>query len=63
MLPTDIDETPQRNELPRTLAQRLAIEKAQPRARSPWRARLEGAFVLAADTVVAVGRRILPQRS
>ena len=29
MLPADVDETPKKNELPRTLAQRLAIEKAQ----------------------------------
>ena len=49
----DIDETPRKNELPRPYAGRLAVEKAQ--------AVDAGAddLVLAADTVVAVGRRIL----
>jgi len=62
MLPADVDETPRKNELPRTLAQRLAIEKAQAaRKIAVAREELEGAFVLAADTVVAVGRRILPK--
>lgn len=51
---TDIDETPLKGELPRRLASRLAQEKAQAAA-DP------GAFVLAADTVVAVGRRVLPK--
>jgi septum formation protein len=50
--PTDIDETPRKAELPRLLAQRLSAEKAQA-VDAP------GAFVLAADTVVGVGRRIL----
>ena len=54
MLSTDIDETPRRDELPRALAQRLARAKAEAAATG-------GAFVLAADTVVAVGRRILPK--
>lgn len=54
--PADIDETPLRDETPRRHALRLAIEKARAVAsRSP------GAIVLAADTVVAVGRRILPK--
>jgi len=60
--PAEIDETPERGELPRTLAVRLAREKAlraQERARS--REELKGAFILAADTVVAVGRRIMPK--
>jgi septum formation protein len=50
----DIDETPLRAELPRLCAQRLARAKA---------AAVEGPgqFVLAADTVVAVGRRMLPK--
>ncbi len=62
MLPADVDETPKKNELPRTLAQRLAIDKAQAaRKIAAAREELEGAFVLAADTVVAVGRRILPK--
>lgn len=52
----DIDETPLKGELPRAHAQRLAREKAKVVAE------LEpGAFVLAADTVVACGRRILPK--
>jgi septum formation protein len=54
--PADIDETPRRNELPPALALRLAEEKARAVA-----ARNAGAFVLAADTVVACGRRILPK--
>ncbi|KQY32737.1 septum formation inhibitor Maf [Caulobacter sp. Root1455] len=54
--PADIDETPLRDETPRRHALRLAVEKARAVAsRSP------GAIVLAADTVVAVGRRILPK--
>ncbi len=52
----DVDETPRRGELPRPLAARLARAKAEAVARTH-----EGAFVLAADTVVAVGRRILPK--
>ena len=51
---TDIDETPLKGELPRRLAVRLAQEKANAAA-DP------AAFVLAADTVVAVGRRVLPK--
>ncbi len=62
LLPADVDETPLHHELPRSLAQRLAREKAQAGAalaqKDPQTA---GAFVLAADTVVAVGRRILPK--
>ncbi|PVM79476.1 Maf family nucleotide pyrophosphatase [Caulobacter radicis] len=54
--PADIDESPLRDEAPRRHALRLAQEKARAvAARSP------GDFVLAADTVVAVGRRILPK--
>lgn len=52
--PADIDETPERDETPSRLAVRLARSKAGVvAARSP------GAVVLAADTVVAVGRRLL----
>jgi len=50
----DIDETPGKAELPRDYAQRMAREKAAAAADA-------GAFVLAGDTVVAVGRRILPK--
>jgi len=50
----DINETARKAELPRDYAQRMAREKAAAIAD-------EGAFVLAGDTVVAVGRRILPK--
>lgn len=62
LLPADIDETPERGELPRKLAMRLAETKALAAHR---KAELAGfaanAVVLAADTVVSVGRRILPK--
>jgi septum formation protein len=54
--PADIDETPRRGELPPGHAMRLAQEKAQVVV-----PRHPGAYVLAADTVVACGRRILPK--
>lgn len=55
VLPADIDETPLKAELPRKLAARLSAGKAQAAAAlAP-----PGALVLAADTVVGVGRRIL----
>jgi septum formation protein len=54
--PADIDETSQDRELPRALANRLARAKALAVA-----ARQGGAYVLAADTVVACGRRALPK--
>ena len=61
LFPAELDETPQRAEHPRSLAKRLSRAKAE--------AALEGlkpdgaadAYILAADTVVAVGRRILPK--
>ncbi|WP_421931052.1 Maf family nucleotide pyrophosphatase [Phenylobacterium sp.] len=52
----EIDETPLPNETPRLLALRLAVAKAAKVA-----AEQPAAYVLAADTVVAVGRRILPK--
>ncbi|MCW5718804.1 MAG: Maf-like protein [Bauldia sp.] len=59
---TDIDETPRRGEVPRNLAARLARAKAEAaRASVAGDAAYEGAFILAADTVVAVGRRVLPK--
>ena len=62
LIPADLDETPQRNELPRSLATRLASEKAQASRRiAETREGCAGAFLLAADTVVSVGRRILPK--
>ncbi|HKF74363.1 MAG TPA: Maf family nucleotide pyrophosphatase [Stellaceae bacterium] len=54
--PAEIDETPLPRELPRQHALRLAEAKARAVA-----ARHPGAFILGADTVVACGRRILPQ--
>lgn len=49
----DIDETPHRGELPKPYCERMAAEKAAAIARDP------GDVLLAADTTVAVGRRIL----
>ncbi|HWL04185.1 MAG TPA: Maf-like protein [Xanthobacteraceae bacterium] len=60
--PADIDETPRRGELPRAYATRLARAKADAALEAvKLDDMLKGAFVLAADTVVAVGRRILPK--
>ena len=62
LLPADLDETPRKNEAPRSLASRLAIEKATKAAEiASHRDDLRGGYVLAADTVVCVGRRILPK--
>ena len=54
--PADIDETPTKGELPAAHVVRLAQAKAK--AVQP---RHPGAFILAADTLVACGRRILPK--
>ena len=54
MIAPEIDETPQRAELPRACALRLARAKAAAVA-------APGCLVLAADTIVAAGRRILPK--
>ena len=51
--PAEIDETPRAGEVPRLVAQRLARAKAATVT--------EDSYVLAADTVVGVGRRILPK--
>ncbi len=56
VLPTDVDETPRPNEAPGPLALRLAGDKAEAAARLH-----PAALILAADTVVACGRRILPK--
>ena len=53
---SEVDETPRPGELPPRLATRLALAKAEHVA-----VRRPDALVLAADTVVAVGRRILPK--
>jgi septum formation protein len=54
VVPADIDETPLKGELPEPYARRMAGEKAAAVPRP-------GSLVLAADTVVAAGRRILPK--
>lgn len=62
LIPAHVDETPERGELPRKLAQRLAHAKAVAVQQKARQAGLAGdSVVLAADTVVAVGRRILPK--
>tara|TARA_R110001583_G_scaffold79494_3_gene214811 strand:- start:26409 stop:26987 length:579 start_codon:yes stop_codon:yes gene_type:complete len=58
VVPADIDETPHADESPRRLALRLAEEKARAVAGDH-----AGSFVLAADTVVACGRRALGKAS
>jgi septum formation protein len=62
LLPADVDETPRKHELPRTLAARVAEEKTQTAAKlASSRPELAGAYIIGADTVVSVGRRILPK--
>ena len=62
LIPADIDETPKKNELPRSLATRLASEKAWAARRiAETRADLAGSYLIAADTVVSLGRLILPK--
>jgi septum formation protein len=62
LLPADIDETPLKGESPRSLAVRLADEKAVAAAKvMRSQPELAGAYLIAADTVVSVGRRILPK--
>src|SRR3569833_2310040 len=63
VLPAAIDESVMKGEAPRMHALRLAVEKAR-RVESEWPSSSKDgkpAFILAADTVVAVGRRILPK--
>src|SRR5258705_2063540 len=60
--PADLDETPKRGELPRACANRLARGKAEAAlAAVKLDDELTGSYILSADTVVAVGRRILPK--
>jgi septum formation protein len=56
VIPAEIDETPRPDESPRLCAVRLARAKAEAVA-----ARAPDALILAADTLVAAGRRILPK--
>jgi septum formation protein len=61
LFPADVDERPMRAEHPRSLAKRLSVTKAE-KAHSVLASDDEAtSFILAADTVVAVGRRILPK--
>lgn len=60
--PSDVDEIPHKRETPRALSIRLAKEKAERALEMPLVKELgRNAFVLAADTVVGLGRRILPK--
>lgn len=62
LLPCDLDESPLKNERPKALARRLGREKAEKAyAVAKSREDLAGAFIVAADTVVARGNRILPK--
>ena len=63
LYPADMDETPLRAEHPRSLAKRLSRAKAETALDGLKRDGAEeaGSFILAADTVVSVGRRILPK--
>jgi septum formation protein len=62
LFPADVDETPLKNESAGELVRRLARAKAEV-ARKTARNRedLQRAYILAADTVVSVGKRILPK--
>src|SRR6201989_663770 len=60
--PADLDETPRRGAIPRAYGNRLARSKAEAALENvKLDDELRGAYILAADTVVAVGRRILPK--
>jgi septum formation protein len=62
LLPADIEEIPTKGELPRAYATRLARAKGEAALEAVRRSdELRGSFIVAADTVVAVGRRILPK--
>jgi len=62
LIPAHVDETPEKGELPRKLAIRLADLKAlAARHKAEQAGTAKNSLILAADTVVAVGRRILPK--
>jgi septum formation protein len=62
VIPADIEETPRPNESPRALALRLSSEKAMIAAEiARKRPEFDEVLTLAADTVVCVGRRVLPK--
>lgn len=56
VMPADIDETEHRGELPAGVATRLSLAKAEKVA-----ADVDSGYIIAADTVAAVGRRIMPK--
>lgn len=56
VIPADVDEAEHRGELPSEVATRLAIAKAEKVA-----SEVEVGYIIAADTVAAVGRRIMPK--
>lgn len=57
ILPADIDETPQKGENPRSYAIRMSQEKGRKIASQQTKA----CYIISADTVVSLGRRILPK--
>lgn len=60
--PVDADETPNRGEVPRSLAKRLSRLKAEMAIENVRRSEeLHGSYILTADTVVGLGSRILPK--
>ncbi|MBY0613703.1 MAG: Maf-like protein [Beijerinckiaceae bacterium] len=62
IIPAEIDETPHKGEKPRVLSLRLAAQKAGVAAKAAaLDDKYKNAFIIAADTVVAVGNRILPK--
>ena len=62
LMPANVDESAQPKETPRALAKRLSRTKAEVAKRNAERdPDTSNAYILAADTVVAVGRRILPK--
>ena len=62
LLPADVDETPLKSETPRELARRLARSKAEVARKTARNGEdLRDAFIISADTVVSVGRRVLPK--
>ena len=62
LLPAEVDELPAKGELPRALATRLARAKAEAALESiRIDEQMRGAYIVAADTVVSVGRRIMPK--
>lgn len=56
ILPADIDETEYPKELPKNVVSRLAYQKALKVA-----SEIENGYIIGADTVAAIGRRILPK--